>query len=189
MINQYKYINGLNAHFENLFSECERKIENLSKGQLNFKIAEEKWTIAQILDHLIIVNKSYIARSEIVLKNLNTRNFNEPIKFKSEYYGNMVINLISAESKIKTKTIEDFKPPFDVYDINVKEEFCSTLKDIKKFINKLGDFDINEGKVKFVKDNFIDVNLGDVAKIVLVHIERHFDQIDVIIENDNFPNF
>jgi len=143
LINQFKYINELNTHFEILFSECENLIQSLSQMQLNFKYAQEKWTIAQILDHLIIVNKS--------------------------------------------KTIKEFTPQFDEYDINVKSEFSDTMLNIKKFIQKINDFDINEGKVKFVKDNFIDVNIGDVAKIVLVHIERHLDQINTIIESDKFP--
>jgi len=187
VINQLKYITGLNAHYEKLLSECENSIKRLSKNQLNYKMDEGKWSIAQILDHLVIVNKSYLERSNEVIRSLDTRNFNTPIKFKSEYSGNMIINLISAENKIKTKTIDDFLPEVDVYEINVKHEFCETLRNIKKFIDKIGDFDINKGKVKFVKDNFIKINLGDVAKIVLVHIERHFDQINEIMEYEQFP--
>ena len=83
---------------------------SLTSEQLNWKPASNTWSIAQNLDHLIVVNETYYP----VLASLKTGTYEPPfvakIGFMVSFLGKTVLNAVQPDRKKKMKTFPIWEP-------------------------------------------------------------------------------
>jgi len=96
-------IDKTTADFSSLFG-------SLTKEQLNWKPNPTTWSIAQNIDHLIVINQSYFP----LLADLKAGKFKRPFiarfGFIVSFLGKTVLNAVKPETKKKIKTFAIWEP-------------------------------------------------------------------------------
>ena len=167
-------INELNGSKENLLNA----IDGLSEIQLNFKIDRASWSIAQCIEHLVILENeiSDVLRESLELPADPERQ--KDLKFTDK---ELIAHVSNREHKGKTQ--EDFEPHGKYVDHN------STIKEFKvkreKHINYLKK---TRDDLRNHFANFGSIDAYQIFLYMSAHTNRHVQQIMEIKNNKNFPN-
>lgn len=157
----------------------EESVKGLSDEQMQFKPAEDRWSIAQCVEHIILVEAS--------LKNMLESKFKEPatperrseVTLSDEDVVDMITNRTS-----KVKTSDEFQPD---------SKFSTAEEALKAFEDQ------RENTVDFLKDLDVDMRNyvndfpfgkldGHQAVLFLAgHAARHTAQIEEVKQDPNFP--
>ena len=101
MNNWTTQIDNNTTQFVNLFS-------GLNKEELNWKPTPSTWSIAQNLDHLIVINSTYFSVIAALKEETHKTPFLGKLGFLTDFMGKMILNASSADRKKKIKTFKHF---------------------------------------------------------------------------------
>ncbi len=149
---------------------------NLTSEQLNWKPAAEKWSIAEVLEHLVLVNQSY----EIVLADAanGTSNpgYTAKIPFIVNMLGDAIYKSVEPTRAKKIKTFAVWQPSSSNVNENILPRFLdyqSILKDLISKNKKLLEDDI---VIPSPANRYVVYKLRKAVEIVVSHEERHLNQ-------------
>ena len=80
---------------------------NLSIEQLNWKPNSETWSIAQNIDHLIVINKSYFPIIESIRKRTYKIPFYAKVEFLGSVFGRTVLKAVQPDRKKKNENVSN----------------------------------------------------------------------------------
>jgi uncharacterized damage-inducible protein DinB len=155
---------------------------NLTSEQLNWKPNSNTWSIAQNLDHLIVVNETYYP----VLASLKAGTYKTPflakIGFMVSFLSKTVLNAVRPDRKKKMKTfpiweptksnvIDDILNRFQIH----QNELIQKIEDAKELVEK--------GIVISSPANKNIVYKLEIAfDIIVSHEQRHLGQAKEILQ-------
>ena len=187
MISAKQHIEDSFSRIEYLVTKCESTLVPLNDAQFNWKKDDKTWSIAQNLHHIILVNSSYIDECRNVFHQNETITTKNLSPYRTDYNGNMMFHFVDPRNTLKSKTIAEFIPSNDTFKNSFKMEFCKNLKKLQSFLEEVSGYDFNETKIQTPNNKFINVNLGDMIKIIIDHTERHYNQILATVNSVGFP--
>jgi hypothetical protein len=165
-------------------AELRREVAPLEYLQLGWRPPEGGWSIAQVLEHLIITDQSYIDALEPLLARPPKRPNHAP--WKPSLIGGLLVRSQMPDSKQKVKTPRRWQPgpearaePLDSY-IRVREKLI-------ELVGKADGHDLRRTKLSSPAARFIRLNLGDAIMTLVVHTQRHLRQIGRIKGAAGFP--
>lgn len=86
------------------------QFNSLTTEELNWKPNPTTWSIAQNIDHLIVINETYFP----ILSDLKTGNYQPPfiakIGFLASLFGKMILNSVKPDQQKKIKTFPIWEP-------------------------------------------------------------------------------
>src|SRR6185369_11788748 len=88
---------GLIAELREVTGRAEKTFGRLSAVQLNWKPAPAEWSIAQCLEHLILINADYLPILERVARGWRP-SLKERLPLLPRLFGNMVLALVQPDS-------------------------------------------------------------------------------------------
>ncbi len=149
---------------------------NLSGEDLNKKPSPGQWSIAQNLDHLIVINESYYP----IFKQLHEGTFQLPFMGKLGFYvkwvGNMILKAVEPERSKKIKTQSIWEPSTSTIDADIVEKFVAHQEQLKKHIQSCSGF-IEAGVVIYSPaSKAILYTLEQAFTIIVSHEKRHLGQ-------------
>jgi len=166
-------------HLKKSQSELLKTVKGLSERQLNFKLNEETWSIAECMEHIAISEKSIFGIVQMTLQNEPDPTKRSEVKMTDD----QVIGLITnRERKVKTRPESEPKSNFGSYEGSLME-----YKEKRKS---------NIGFVKSTKDDlrnrYFEFPFGtlDSYQVILFlsgHSVRHTYQIKEVMTNESFP--
>jgi hypothetical protein len=152
------------------------QLDDLSQEQLHFRRSPEKWTILQILDHLITSEKlsvKYIKRITSTPENLERSGFQSKFRIFA-----LKLALI-LPFKYKAPKISDATGKDPEYE-KLKLEWEQIRKDLRKQINSL-DKSILKGEI--LKHPIVGMlNMKQTLQFFDIHFNHHKKQIENIIQ-------
>lgn len=156
-----------------VFSEITK---GLTPEQLNFKTLPSVWSMAQILDHIIVINKTY----EPLLNGLQKGTFQPPfhakIPFLVSFFGDFILKGVHPSNRKKTKTFPIWEPAQSNLPANMLDVFLRHQETLKSWI-KDSQHLIEKGSVIHSPASKIIVYKLDKAfEIMVTHEERHLEQ-------------
>ena len=162
-------------------NEVFKVVRGLSEAQLNFRPSAEQWSVKECVQH--------IALTEELLWNMlqeSAKKAPEPEKRSSvKLDDDQVINMMrSRERKVKTfQKLEPVSAPWS--------DMPSTLKAFKDQRQKLIQY--LRTTTQDLRNHIIESPLGTVdayqfALLIPAHTQRHLQQIEEVMENENFPD-
>ena len=77
-------------------AEARDSFGELHADQLNWKPAADKWSIAQNMDHLIVINSSYFPIIESLKKGTYKAPFLGKVGFVVSFFGKMIFDLVNS---------------------------------------------------------------------------------------------
>ena len=148
----------------------------LQEKELNWKPAPERWSIAQIMDHMITTNESYFP----VFEEIKEGRYHTPgmgkIPFIPTLMGKMILKTVQPETKRKSKTFGIWEPVQSNIPIGITERFARHQQDLMAHIKSMEDFLDRNIIINSPLSNYIVYSLDDAIEILVAHEERHLNQ-------------
>lgn len=162
-------IDKTTVEFHQLFGE-------LSSEKLNWKPNPTTWSIAQNIDHLIVINKSYFP----ILAELKSGKYQLPFLgrfgFVVSFLGKLILNAVEPSRKKKTKTFSIWEPSESYVSVNIIEQFSNHQKELKREILAAKDLIKKGSVISSPANKNIVYKLETAFDVIVTHEQRHLEQ-------------
>lgn len=148
----------------------------LGPGQLNFKPDVDTWSIAQNIDHLIVINSTYFPVFRELEQGENPTAFWGRLGFLADFFGRFVLNSVQPDRRKKTKTFSIWEPKQSGIGDRILIKFREHQKALKSHIEKLEPAIAQGAVISSPASRFIVYKLETAIEIILAHEKRHFEQ-------------
>lgn len=163
----------------------ERFVENfgsLSTDQLNWKPNSQTWSIAQNIDHLIIVNETYYP----VLASLKEGTYKTPfiakLGFIASFLGKTVLNAVNPDRKKKMKTFPVWEPTTSQIKDNILQHFEKHQSELKQQIETSKELVEKGTIISSPANKNIVYKLETAFDIIVSHEQRHLEQAKEVFQ-------
>jgi hypothetical protein len=158
-----------------------QNFEHLNNEQLNWKPNPNTWSIAQNLEHLIVVNETYYP----VLAALKEGNYKTPfiakLGFMVSFFGKTVLNAVNPDRQKKMKTFPIWQPQTSEINNNILERFKNHQKELKQKIKEAKELIENGAIISSPANRNIVYTLETAFDIIVTHEQRHLEQSKEIL--------
>lgn len=164
------------AKIDDITSRFKREFSNLSPKRLNWKPNAQTWSVAQNMDHLIVINESYYPVLKEVRSNTHQLPWFARFGFVVNFIGGAILKAVHPDRRRKTKTFSIWEPSATDLGADILVRFEKHQEDLKKFIASNLDL-VEVGTVIASPANRkIIYRLDTAFDIMVTHEERHFEQ-------------
>ena len=160
---------------------AEMLFSGLSSEQLNWKPNSETWSIAQNLEHLIVVNETYYPVLSSLKKGTYKKPFLANFGFIVSFFGKTVLNAVKPDRKKKMKTFSIWEPGQSRVGIDIISRFKKHQSELQKQINEANELLTNLIVISSPASKIVVYRLEIAFDIVVNHEQRHLEQAKEIL--------
>ncbi|TBW27168.1 DinB family protein [Gramella sp. KN1008] len=153
----------------------------LSEKDLNWKPDAGTWSIAQNIDHLIQLNRSYFPIFEKLKKGKQDLPFIARFGFVVSFFGKMIKKSVEPERNRKMKTFSLWEPRKDSFAKSILQDFQANQEELKGYISDSDDFIHQNMVISSPANRNIVYKLETAFDIIITHEERHYNQAKEIL--------
>lgn len=124
------------AQLNKTTNDFKKAFGSLTDKQMNWKPAEQTWSIAQNIDHLIAINQSYFPILSSIRKGKYKTPFIGKFNFITNFLSKKLLKAVQPDTKKKTKTFSIWEPAQDIALTGILEKFEKHQKDLKSEIEQ-----------------------------------------------------
>jgi len=155
----------------------------LSDAQLNQKPDPNTWSIAENLEHLILVNESYYPLIDSVRKGEMRLGWSSKLGFLRNVLAKMILGSVEPTRKRKMKTFPIWTPAASSITPQAVIRFVEHQKQLAAFISSCNDL-LEKGQVICSPANKnITYTLAQAFEIIVTHEERHLNQAKEVVRS------
>lgn len=170
-----KQIDETTRDFNNLFGL-------LTAAELNWKPAANTWSIAQNIEHLIVINQSYFPIINSVRDNTYKIPFLSKFGFVTDLMGRKILDSVQVDRKRKVTTFPIWEPTQSDISEDILDRFEIHQSELKEYIENAQDL-IGKGTVISSPANkYIVYTLETAFDIIVTHERRHLEQARGVLE-------
>ena len=147
-----------------------------SSEQLNWKPNSETWSIAQNIEHLLVINKTYFPVIESIREARYKTPFLSKIGFLVSFFGKTVLKGVQPDRKKKMKTFPIWEPTKSEIPEGILERFKNHQLDLKDLIKNSMDLVDKGAIISSPANKNIVYKLEKAFDIIVTHEQRHFEQ-------------
>ena len=162
------------------------KIDNVSEGfkslcqgmdsnDLNKRNSESDWSIAQIMEHLILTNTSYFPIFQKLKEGAYQPSFLSRIKWWPSFMGSFILKSVQPSRAKKIKTFPIWTPSQKDLSSDILDRFLNHQELLKVEISQL-DLYIEKAVIHSPANRHILYSLQTALDIITTHEERHLLQ-------------
>ena len=133
------------------------------------------WSIAEVLEHLIVSADSYLEMLRPVVGRKDGARVDGSGTWKPTIMGGMLAASLRSERKLPAPRM--YKPGPNPRP-RVLEEFLRRQEEVGRLIAEAGDMDWRRVRLRSPVLNWLRMNLGDALTVLVVHAQRHAAQIE-----------
>jgi hypothetical protein len=148
----------------------------LSVEKMHFKPNAETWSIAENIEHLITINRTYFPIFEKLKHGSFQGAFISKFPYFSNLFGNLIYKSVSDGGKKKARTFPLWEPKVTKDDATVLERFQNHQEELKKWIIELEPFFEKKTIIHSPANKLIVYSLEKAIDIIVAHEQRHLDQ-------------
>ena len=171
-----------NAHLDQITELFFANFGSLSAEQLNWKPNWQTWSIAQNIDHLIVVNETYYP----VLTSLKKGTYKTPliakVGFIVSFLGKTILASVSPERKKKMKTFPFWEPAASQLKDDILKEFEKHQTELKLNIEASKEFVEKGVVISSPANKNIVYKLETAFDILVSHEQRHLEQAKEVLQ-------
>jgi hypothetical protein len=169
----------INNWLKRIDQQTERVNTNFGKltsEELYRKPGEKIWSVAENLQHLIVINNSYFPAIETIRAGKQKLGFLSRFAFMRNFFGKMIIAGVQADRKKKMKTFAVWQPARFKTNENLIETFVKHQEALKKLIKDSEDLLLKNAIIASPANKNIVYSMVDAFEIIVTHEERHINQ-------------
>lgn len=153
----------------------------LKEEELNWKPSPDHWSIGQVLEHIILVNKSYFPQVATALRKNQKLPFHARLGFVVRYMEKALLKSVQPEGSKKVKTFKIWEPPAGEVGADILDRFPAHHRSLKQVIQNSKRL-LGTGTIISSPANPNIIYSIDVAyEILLSHEMRHFNQMQKLM--------
>ena len=169
------------SELNNITKQTISTFGTLSSEQLNWKPNPKTWSIAQNIDHLIVVNETYYP----VLASLKEGKYRAPFigkfSFLVSFLGKTILNAVGPYSQKKIKTFPIWEPSINQIEGDILRRFENHQKELKQKIEDAKEL-VDKGTIISSPANRnIVYKLETAFDIIVSHEQRHLEQAKEVL--------
>lgn len=170
------------SQLEKITEDFVANFSSLSIEQLNWKPNLQTWSIAQNIDHLIIVNETYYP----VLTSLKAGKLKTPfvgkIGFIVSFLGKAILNSVKPDRKKKMKTFPIWEPAESEIKDNILNRFENHQSELKQKIEASKELLEKGTVISSPANKNIVYKLETAFDIIVSHEQRHLEQAKEVLQ-------
>lgn len=148
----------------------------LTVQQLNQKPNPKAWSIAQNLDHLIVINQTYVPLINSVRDGSFKMPFSGKLGFMVNMLGKMVLASVLPDRKRKIKTFAIWQPSQSEISGDIVSRFEQHQESLKALIRSTADLVAKGQVIHSPASRMVVYKLSTAWDIVTIHEQRHLEQ-------------
>ncbi len=149
---------------------------SLNQKELNWKPKPDTWSIAENIEHLIILNESYYPAFESLKKGNYKLPFVARFGFVVKFFGNLILKSVQPDRKKKMKTFPIWEPKESNFSRDIIKRFEEHQQRLKEEILKAEDHINANAIISSPANKNIVYKLETAFDILVAHEERHYQQ-------------
>lgn len=163
-------------HIDTITNIIESEFGELTNVQLNQKMNPQAWSIAQIIEHLIIINSTYFP----IVHDLNNGTYTVPligkISFIPTFLGKVLLKSMKGNRSQKTKTFPIWEPSQSEIDADIITRFKQHQEELKSMIKQCEHHIKSHAIISSPANRYIVYPLSMAIDIIIAHEYRHIEQ-------------
>lgn len=156
--------------------KVESEFGSLATEQLNWKPAADTWSIAEILEHLNLVNASYAKVLTDSANGTSDMGFTAKIGVIVNFLGNMIYRSVEPSRSKRMKTLPIWEPAQSNVPVDVIPLFIQHQERIKQLITENSQLLEKDIVIPSPANRYIVYKLRKAVEIIVAHEERHLNQ-------------
>jgi hypothetical protein len=165
--------------------EFENSFGNLNKQKLNWKPNAGVWSIAQIIEHLIVTNQSYLDLLEKIKSGKHQLPFHARFNFVTSLFGKLLLNAVNPNKKRKLKTFKIWEPEQSEVSNDIVFKFVEQQKKLQEAIKESTELISNGCVISSPANKNIVYKLETAFDIIIAHEQRHLNQAKELNQQNN----
>lgn len=161
---------------------------NLTAAQLNWKPNADSWSVAQCLDHLIVIDGPMLAVMDQAIGGVKPTRFFERLPFWAGLCGRMMVKSLVPGGTQKFKAPPKGQPSVSKLDPQIVVQFAAHQRDVAEKIKAIESRGLANVVMTSPFMGFITYSLLDACRIIVVHERRHFEQARRVMAVEGFPD-
>ncbi len=162
------------------------ELSALSNEQLNKQPARDKWSVAQIVEHLNTYDRYYIPLASQMLNKAVRVSGNKQFKpgWLGEYFVKSMYSQVKTTGAVTNKmsAMKGHIPSETLDATKVLNEFLVDQRKLLALLEQMKGVDIASVRIPITISKFITIKLGDAIRFLVAHEVRHFSQIERTLE-------
>ena len=176
-----EFINNLTQTIGSVEQTARDEFGPLDGDQLNWQPGDDRWSIGQCLDHLLIGNTPYFQIFESIRNGTKRTTFWERLPLLPGIWGALVLNTVKPETARKSRAPKIFVPSPDTVPSDIVERFCQQQRELAAAIEALAETDLDARIITSPVARFVTYSLRNALAIIVAHEERHLQQAENVL--------
>ena len=181
---QRDLIESSRSRYAQLQVDVVRLVGRLSGPQLAWAPPDGGWSVAQVLEHLTVVNEQYLREIHARLDHDPPMRRSADTEWRPSLAGRLLAHAMVNPRKMKSP--RGWRPGSVVRDRPL-ESFTRTLGELSAGLDRADEVDLRRARTRSPASRLIWLNLGDAFELQALHAERHLGQIRRIMSRPEFP--
>jgi uncharacterized damage-inducible protein DinB len=161
---------------DQLTAEVKEAFGNLSAEELNWKPDAQRWSIAQNLDHLMVINSSYFPVIQSIRQGTYKRPLLGRIGFVVNLLGKALLAAVQPGGGKKSKTFPIWEPSASQLPADILNTFTQHQQALKQVILDSRDLLDSGTVISSPANRHIVYKLETAFDIIVAHERRHLEQ-------------
>jgi hypothetical protein len=172
-----EFVSDVREKLEQLVARMHIVQAEVTQDALNTQTSYSAWTLAQIVEHMILANEGYVKRFQSILDGA-VRGEDE---VKLSFFGKMLLKGSTPSSNVPAP--KALHPAAGPYDQSIFDRWLAQHQLILQFVDGLEGIDLTRTKFRNALFPVIRMNLADLLELFCTHDERHVLQIEQIAKS------
>ncbi len=170
-----------------LITTIDKEFGNLNNIQLNWKPDEQTWSIAQVIEHLIVSNGRYLDPIKQATSDKYKPTLWEKINPLTNYTGKNMIKNLGETVQRKYVAPMLFRPSVGMISQDILERFRKMQNDLYTLFQSVQKTGTGNRVITSPVANLVTLKVRDAMELIIEHEKRHLKQALEIRNNKNFP--
>ena len=159
--------------------DVKKLIEGLSEEQFNWRPAEDRWSMAECLDHLCMLGSYMIPKIDEATRIAEEKGWRSDGPFQYGFIGNWFVRAVSGGDgapKRRFRAPAMYTPKSEHSISRVEAAFVSLQDDFVERLHKANGLDLKRVKLASPVTRLLQFSLGQWFALLAGHQRRHFWQ-------------
>ncbi len=161
--------------------DFDREFGGLTSDQLNWKAQAEVWSIAQNIDHLIVINETYYPVIQALREGTYSTPFLGKIGFIVNFFDKIILSAVQPDRRRKIKTFPIWQPSNSEISADILLRFAKHHEDLKQLIRDSEDLLKKNLVISSPANSNIVYHLSAAFDIIIAHEKRHLEQAKEVL--------
>jgi len=175
-------INHWKSELDTITADFKTLLATISEQDLNWRPNNQTWSIAQNLEHLIVINSSYFPIIEKALQRNLEIAWPGRVKFIYNMIGKTLVKASDPNRRKKLKTFPVWLPSESNIPGDILIRFEDHQQELKQYMDKSHSLLLNNTVIYSPANKMIVYKLATAFDILVLHERRHYNQASELIQ-------